>query len=562
MLNTRWLCVVAALLAPQVVPQTGASLQGRVVDTVRNQPIAHAQVVATKVGAAAVTDDRTIEADDNGRFAIRDLTAGAYRVFAQRDGFLRAEYGKTLAGVTGVEVTVNAGGAVDIVVGMIPAGAIAGRVTDRGKPARNVVVRALVSTYLDGQRAFHVRDWATTDDRGEYRLFGLAPGRFVVSAIPPQHARLDGDQIVVPTMPSNANSNRYELSAPATPETLDAAAFSRDVFVAAYYTGTADVALSTAVDVRAGETSSGVDIALTRTPVFHVRGHVTLSGITGATRAVDVGLSPVVSATNASIRQVQDTGGGFDIADVPPGRYFAAARMATSTGRSVSAATPIEVIGNDVEGVTIALQSAVTVSGVVTIDGRPPAPGGTPISVQLQNVGGVALAGNGAIRVQADGTFAVPDVSPRDYRVRVLPAGRGWIKGATFGSDDVLAGPLHVESDLHGRVLTIELSTSAATVDATVLDRNRQPSAGTLVVAVPDAARRGRSDQFHVATTDATGHAHLDGLAPGEYRLFASNEIDQAAWQDPDVVRKYESTGEILRLTEGGHATVSLRITP
>jgi hypothetical protein len=562
MLLGRYACAVVLILAPQVAPQVGTSLQGRVVDAANNQPIAHARVVAAKVGAAAVTDDRTVEADDGGRFAIKDLTAGNYRVFAQRDGFLRGEFGLRLAGAVGTSVAVNVGAPTEITLTMTAGGAIAGRITDRGKPLRNVVVRALMPRFVDGQRLLSIPDWATTDDRGEYRLFGLAPGRYIVSAMPPQHPRLDGAQIVVPTMPSNANSNRSELTAPATPELLDAGVFSRDVFVAAYYPGTADISTSTPVEVRAGSTSSGIDVEVTRTAVFHVRGHVTLSGFSGAAPAASVGLVPVTPGTNAPIQQVQDAGGGFDLADVPPGRYFATARASAGNNRSAFAATPIEVIGSDLEGVAIAVQAPVIVTGRLTVDGHPPVAGQPPISVQIQNSGGPP-AGNGAVRVQADGTFVIADVSPRDYRFRVLQAGPGfWVKAATFGGDDVRTAPIRVESDLHGRELAIDISTTVASVDATVFDRSRQPSAGTVVIAVPDAAHRGRSDQFHTATTDATGHAHLDGLAPGEYRLFASNDIAATAWQDPDVIRQYEQAGELVRITEGQRLAVTLKITP
>jgi hypothetical protein len=59
---------------------------------------------------------------------------------------------------------------------MVPTGVITGRVTDEGRPAGNVWVRAMRVTYLDGVRTFMSGDSTPTDDLGEYRLFGLAPG--------------------------------------------------------------------------------------------------------------------------------------------------------------------------------------------------------------------------------------------------------------------------------------------------------------------------------------------------------------------------------------------------
>jgi hypothetical protein len=77
---------------------------------------------------------------------------------------------------------------------------------------------------------------------------------------------------------------------------------------------------------------------------------------------------------------------------------------------------------------------------------------------------------------------------------------------------------------------------------------------------VPDVARRQRSQFFRSATSDAGGHARLGGIAPGDYTLFATEDIPAAAWQDPAILRKYESSGVAIRLTEGGVATTTVKV--
>ena len=68
---------------------------------------------------------------------------------------------------------------------MIPTGAITGRIFDRGQPARGVLVRAMRASFFDGRRSLAMADYARSDDLGEYRLFGLAPGSYyVISQMP------------------------------------------------------------------------------------------------------------------------------------------------------------------------------------------------------------------------------------------------------------------------------------------------------------------------------------------------------------------------------------------
>jgi hypothetical protein len=79
---------------------------------------------------------------------------------------------------------------------------------------------------------------------------------------------------------------------------------------------------------------------------------------------------------------------------------------------------------------------------------------------------------------------------------------------------------------------------------------------------VPAAPRRDRSDLFVSGTADVDGRVHLTGLTPGDYRAFASIEIEAAAWQDPNVLRPREARGTAVRLTEGGTETITLGLTP
>src|SRR5262249_53467291 len=99
------------------------------------------------------------------------------------------EYGARSPNRSGLPLTVNPGQRLtDIVLQLMPAGTISGRVFDRdGEPMANVTVEALKYVYQEGQRVMNVVQTARTNDLGEYRLFWLPPGQYFVSATPSEN---------------------------------------------------------------------------------------------------------------------------------------------------------------------------------------------------------------------------------------------------------------------------------------------------------------------------------------------------------------------------------------
>jgi hypothetical protein len=97
---------------------------------------------------------------------------------------------------------------------------------------------------------------------------------------------------------------------------------------------------------------------------------------------------------------------------------------------------------------------------------------------------------------------------------------------------------------------------------ATVVDASQRPVAGVIVAAVPEGTRRNRSDLYRTATSDAAGRVRIEGVVPGDYKLFASGELEAAAWQDPDIVRTLESRGTAVRVAGEETLEIVLREIP
>jgi hypothetical protein len=81
-------------------------------------------------------------------------------------------------------------------------------------------------------------------------------------------------------------------------------------------------------------------------------------------------------------------------------------------------------------------------------------------------------------------------------------------------------------------------------------DRNEALS-NAKVALVPNLGYRNREDLYRNAVTDSSGKFKLQGIPPGDYRVFAWAEIADGAWQDADILREVESRGKMVHINEG-----------
>lgn len=156
-----------------------ATLTGVVVtDTENPKPVRRATVRLTDGGTSSA---RLAGTDDKGRFVFAGLVEGRYTLSATKPGFVETFHGSSRPGRgPGVPVAVTDGQPADVTLALVAGGVITGVISDaRGRPAVGVTVTA-VSLRAAGTAPTRT----VTDDRGVYRLFGLAPGDYVVAAVP------------------------------------------------------------------------------------------------------------------------------------------------------------------------------------------------------------------------------------------------------------------------------------------------------------------------------------------------------------------------------------------
>jgi hypothetical protein len=217
--------------------------------------------------------------------------------------------------------------------------------------------------------------------------------------------------------------------------------------------------------------------------------------------------------------------------------------MTSSSGGAVA----VNLSDPDIDDLRIILNPLVRISGVVRLEGGGAGDAGEPDLYKLRVSLGSTDAG---VPLQPDGTFVTNGVIPGDYSLMVngLPQNM-YLKGVRFGEMDIRNGSLRIDPQTQS-TLELLLSAKGGRLDVLAVDENGRPSADAVAVLVPDVSWRSHTELFRSTVTDAAGHAHFDGIAPGDYTLMAWQDIDDA-WHDPAIIGMFENRGERIRISEG-----------
>ncbi|MGH9660968.1 MAG: carboxypeptidase-like regulatory domain-containing protein, partial [Bryobacteraceae bacterium] len=148
---------------------------------------------------------------------------------------------------------------------------------------------------------------------------------------------------------------------------------------------------------------------------------------------------------------------------------------------------------------------------------------------------------------------------PGNYEVMVtgLPPGF-YVKSIHRGDEDVLAGGLALAES--SAPLEIVVSAAGARVDGVVVNAKNEPAAGASVVLAPVTPQPNRRDQYRSAAADQLGRFALQGIPPGDYRLFAVEDLETGAHQDPEFLKPFDNVAEKLRLAENARETRQIKL--
>ena len=425
----------------------------------------------------------------------------------------------------------------DLVFKMVPSAVIAGRILDDdGEPLPSVSVSALREIFDRGKRSLVSGANAVTNDLGEYRLFGLAPGRYFVSA-------------------------RYSNWERGIGESEEQAQQSSQGYAKMFYPGTPDRARATTIAVKAGEEIPSIEILMRQVAVYHARGHVFNQVTRRPGTDCFVLLLPRTHQRGdmgETYTIVRKRDGSFDIPDILPGPYTLAGFW-FDQGKQYISRTPLDVGNADVEGVAVTIAPGSTVGGRVIWDGQP-ALERDELQISIQPTDNSPLFFPGS-RVNADGSFAVTDIGDGAYNA--IPDGQSKdcnVKDVEYAGRAALGEGFSIT---RGSAATLEITISSrgARVQGTVTDDDGLPTPGVWVALVPDSeVRRSKHRLYKSETTDQYGHFDLRGIAPGGYLLFSWTEAEDGAWEDPEFLKPFleKKKGQSISLQEGDTKSMNL----
>jgi hypothetical protein len=289
-----------------------------VIDAESGRPIGESVVTLNAATAqplnpiAAAAAALKVITDANGRFVYRDLPKGRYSITTLKPGYVNGALGKMVPRGPSAPLELADGERVtDVRIIMWKHSAITGRVVDEaGEPVVGVEIRVRRVSMVAGRPGFvsMLTGSITTDDRGMYRVPSLDPGRYVIgvaststtlpAAMVDSYFRATGTAkgemqlalfAAAPTMSSPGSSAnqvigdhilQVENRMPTPPGSL--AGESRAIYAATYYPQASRISDATPIEVKGGETRSGIDLSLRAVPTVRISGR--LEGPDGGSR--------------------------------------------------------------------------------------------------------------------------------------------------------------------------------------------------------------------------------------------------------------------------------------
>jgi hypothetical protein len=587
-----WWSVVVAIAAattaassqterPTVGPNSTARLSGDVVnDEVPPRPVRRAIVSLTGEGLAI---RRSVITDDGGRFEFTGLPAGRFTLTSSRASLLAVPYGATQTSGLGRAIALRDAQAVtDVHLRMVRGAAVTGTVRDAaGEPAPDIQI-VMWSRTTRG-------DWierpplVRTDDRGIYRVYGLAPGPYIVMARM-TNVIVGGIQAPMTTAIDDALRELARATPSSSPLSTRTFAFAPILYPDALTTTDA-----LPLNLSTGEERAGIDLTIRLVPTATIDGEISApSGQSLPSVLLNVTSNDVVGAQTVTVRAEQN--GRFRYPNVSPGKYVLTARSTSWDGPAVMvgpttgprrgpcywATTEVNVAGSDVSGVVVMLQPCLTVRGHVLFQAEVlPPPDLKTVHVRaLPKTGHSTSTGFAPspdlpqVAVAEDGQFEIGDLLPGEYQFTASAPGAGstgwWLRSIMLDGRDLLDdGPAMIEANTNGRSdLTVVFSDRHTILSGILQMQSGATPADLIVVVFPADLEivRPESRRIQAARLDSAGRFEFRDLPAGEYRLAALSDLVPDGWQQSAFLASLVPSSVRVTLADGEHKVRDLRI--
>ncbi len=523
-------------------PKATASIVGRVVAADTGRAIRGAVVAALSWDVMRVP--KTAGTDEQGRFEFTELLPGRYELSLNVTGYVPYETSGNRVGNALPPIDLGEGARFDKAnIALHRPGAIEGRLRDEfGDPAPNVLVQVTRFEYAAGRKRLMPVSSRTaprpTDDKGHFRVFGLTPGSYYVTALGGAFVEGGGPAGFAPT----------------------------------YFPGTSEIGEAMPIDVKIGETTPEVAFQLAAVRTANVGGIL----VGGDGQPVPQGTLMLMirdslrSAAFTMARAISSRDGSFLFRNVPPGTYTVQAwGRSIGGGGNLNASEfgslPVAVTGPDVLGVVVNVARGASARGRVVFEegsATQPKPGqvrvaGGPVEFDAAPVAG----GPTPTEMHDDWTFALHNLTG-SWVIRADVQSADWtLKRITLEGKDVTDTPIEFKGkDVDG--LEVTLTSRNASIAGAVADASGRPAGRySVIVFAADPSRWAFPSRFlAVGRPNQDGRFKVTGLPPENYLVLAVPALQGSEWQDPDLLETLRPFAQAITLSEGEARTLDLKL--
>jgi hypothetical protein len=419
-----------------------------------------------------------------------------------------------------------------VTIKLVPEGVIAGRVVnEQGEPLEGIKITATDPRVVNGRKTWQISARVSTNDLGEFRIAGLKPGSYFISTA--------------------AKGQPIEM----LPEVFQ----DNNGYPPVYYPGTTEVASATPLQIIPGKTVL-IDLILKPGPFFVVSGTVR-------------GLLPDrfanIEFTNGS-NEDPSFGLRFDVhsgkfrAFVLPGVCTIKARGQDAPDAAVYAETTLNVIAN-VSDVSLQLLPLNSIPINVRMRTNKPADRYTPIpSFGMRREPNISVTIRSQDRSHPDGFASMSEGSPPFFALRNLHPGKFVVEAVPSSSALYVESIFRGAADLSRDELSIVVNESEA-IEVSVRDdgatlTGKVQDSGTDTEATILLVPQRSPLQIKTVSTNSEGAFQQSALAPGDYKVFAFENVDDLEYTNPEALLQYSAEAAFISLQADQKAMVKLNV--
>jgi protocatechuate 3,4-dioxygenase beta subunit len=523
---------------PVAAAQT-ATLRGRVIAQDSGQPLRKAQVRLNQIDApfdftsGPGRQNQVTTTGADGRYEFTNLPAGRYNVTASKGAFITVSWGQQRPMESSKPIDLAPGQNLERVdFSLLRGGVIAGRIVDEfGEPLAGLELAAMRSVTINGKRDLQQTESGSTDDLGEFRLFGLAPGQYAVRAT-------------------------WQRLGPGDPRSPD-----RTGYAPTFFPGTTDAAHAQRFTVAANQTISDLVMALSPIRTVRVEGTVVDSG------GRPMGGTSVAVAQASGGRRFISGGnmtrpdGMFTLANLTPGEYILMTEPSTS--RKDVAAMKLTVGTEDIKDLRlVAFPPSLIIGRVIVDPAQAQSLGAAPITLAAAGDDAQMMRGFNPSRVGDDLSFELP-ATPGRNRINPMNLPAGWtIRSVRANNIDVTNDGIEVKPGENVTGVEVELTNRLATISGLVKNARGETSKDYTVVlfALDTKSRPATTRYWRIARPDQDGRFKMSGMLPADYSIVAIATLEMGQAYDAEFLERIQPAASRVTIREGETQVLDLKL--